>query len=311
MLEQIKFLDKTLTPLPNRPYCADDLADGLRIRPLEAAKQYRYLQINPPAHAYYLIFDVDRPMAAFAWEDCGVAPPNFATINLENGHAHLIYKLETPIVTSDHGRLEPLRYLASIERAYRIELAADVGYSGLVTRNPYKHRTLCIHEREYDLGELADWLKRDLGEYQEKEIVVSGFGRNVTLFDTTRHWAYKAIRLYRSERRSRLRSAWETEVLNYSHGVNSEFTTPLNYSEVKATAKSIAKYCWRLDPKAERNFLQRQAERGRLGGLAKGKANEQKRGQARLMAANGFSSRQIAREVGVNQSTIVRWLKQG
>lgn len=33
--------------------------------------------------------------------------------------------------------------------------------------------------------------------------------------------------------------------------------------------------------------------------------------QARLMAANGFSSRQIAREVGVNQSTIVRWLKQG
>ena len=178
MLETQKFIDEVLTPLPYRPYCSDDLADGLRIRPLQTAKNRRYLQINPPTQQHYLVFDVDRQGAAFAWEDCNVAPPNYAAINPENGHAHLVYKLAEPVATSEHGRLAPLRYLAAIERGYRIELGADAGYSGLVTRNPYKTRTLCIHKHEYDLFELSDWLKRDLGEYAEQETAVVGLGRN-------------------------------------------------------------------------------------------------------------------------------------
>ena len=308
MLETQKFIDEVLTPLPYRPYCSDDLADGLRIRPLQTAKNRRYLQINPPTQQHYLVFDVDRQGAAFAWEDCNVAPPNYAAINPENGHAHLVYKLAEPVATSEHGRLAPLRYLAAIERGYRIELGADAGYSGLITRNPYKSRTLCIHKHEYDLFELSDWLKRDLGEYAEKETAVAGLGRNVTLFDTTRVWAYKAIRFYRVSERSRLFGVWRSEVEDYALGVNAQFMSPLPYSEVKATAKSIAKYCWKHDAEAESRFSKKQAERGKLGGLAKGAANEQKRVLARLLAAQGMSKAAIARELNVHRNSITNWL---
>ena len=308
MLETQKFIDEVLTPLPYRPYCSDDLADGLRIRTLQTAKNRRYLQINPPTQQHYLVFDVDRQGAAFAWEDCNVAPPNYAAINPKNGHAHLVYKLAEPVATSEHGRLAPLRYLAAIERGYRIELGADAGYSGLITRNPYKTPTLCLHKHEYDLFELSDWLKRDLGEYAEKETAVAGLGRNVTLFDTARVWAYKAIRFYRVAARSRLFDVWRNEVEGYVQGINSQFMSPLPYSEVKATAKSIAKYCWKHDAEAESRFSKKQAERGKLGGLAKGAANEQKRVQARLLAAQGMSKAAIARELNVHRNSITNWL---
>ena len=317
MLEKNKFtdefIDSFLTPLPYSPYCADDLADGLRIRPLKTAKNRRYLQINPPTQQHYLIFDVDRQGAAFAWEDCNVAPPNYAAINPENGHAHLVYKLAEPVATSEHGRLEPLRYLAAVERGYRIELGADAGYSGLITRNPYKTRTLCIHKHEYDLFELSDWLKRDLGEYAEQETVTAGLGRNVALFDASRVWAYRAVRFYRVTARSRLFETWRKEVEDYALGINAQFMSSLPYSEVKATAKSIAKYCWKHDAEVQGKFSQKQAKRGALGGKASGvtraKANEDKRVQARLLAAKGISQKAIATELGVTDRTIRNWLK--
>lgn len=310
MLEINNFIDEILTPLPYRPYCSDDLADGLRIRPLQTAKNRRYLQINPPTQQHYLVFDVDRQGAAFAWEDCNVAPPNYAAINPENGHAHLVYKLAEPVATSEHGRLAPLRYLAAIERGYRIELGADAGYSGLVTRNPYKTRTLCIRKHEYDLFELSDWLKRDLGEYAEKETAVAGLGRNVTLFDTTRVWAYKAIRFYRVPERSRLFDVWRNEVEDYALGINAQFPTPLVYSEVKATAKSIAKYCWAHDYQFEQAFLKRQSDRGRMGGVAKGVRNEGKKRKALVLRGLGLSQREIAEKLSVSQKTISNWLRE-
>lgn len=308
-----RFIDDFLIPLPNRPYCADDLAEGLRIRPLETAKKCRYLQINPPTQQHYLVFDVDREGAAFAWEDGHLAPPNYAAINTENGHAHLVYKLAEPVATSENARLEPLRYLAAVERGYRVELGADAGYSGLITRNPHKTRTLCLHKHEYDLGELCEWLKRDLGEYAERETVVAGLGRNVTLFDTSRAWAYKAVRFYRVAPRSRLFDVWRKEVEDYAVGINAEFMSPLVYSEVKATAKSIAKYCWKRDAEAQRKFSQRQAERGAAGGkasgLARGAIAEQKRAAARLLAVQGLSQRAISKELSIPLSSVNRYLK--
>lgn len=313
--QQKSFLDRFLTVLPHRPYCSDDLSTGISPRGLEEAKSRKYLQINPPFHQHYLIFDVDRPAAAFAWEDSHLATPNYAAINPKNGHAHLVYKLTVPITTSEKGRSKPIKYLKAIERAYRVELGADPGYKGLITRNPYEAHTLCLHTQAYDLGELVVWLKHDLSSYgvMEKEIDTVGMGRNSTVFENTRFWAYKAIRLYRTERRSHLRGVWEEEVLQYALAQNADFPYPLSYSEVKATAKSIAKFCWKMDAEAEREFLQRQAWRGRKGGkesgLVRAKASEVKRAQARLLSAKGLSQRAIAKELGVSAGSVNSWLK--
>lgn len=314
MLDKNITLEQILNPLPLRPYCTDDLSSGLSIRALKTALNLRYMQINPPTQQHYLIFDVDRELGAFAWEDSGLAPPNYCAINPDNGHAHLVYKLAEPVATSENARLEPLRYLASVERGYRMELGADAGYSGLITRNPYKNKTMCIHTHEYDLFELSDWLKHDLSHYSEREIVVAGLGRNVELFDTVRAWAYRNIRLYRVDGRSRLFDAWHNEVFEYASSINSQFVTPLPYSEIKATAKSIAKYCWKRDAQAEQDFSQKQAVKGKLGGIASGitraKANEDKRIQARLLSAQGLSQRAIAQELGVSKSSVGLWLQK-
>lgn len=311
-------LDQILNHLPYRPYCTDDLACGLKIRSAETAKTQKYLQINPPTQQYYLIFDVDYEQACFSWEKAGLAPPNYVAVNPENGHAHIVYKLAEPVCTSwENGRLAPLRYLSAIEQAYRIELKADVGFSGLITRNPYKSHTMCLHTHEYDLFELSDWLKHDLSYYAEKEQkqgIVAGIGRNVELFDSVRKWAYRHIRSYRVENRSRLFNAWHKEVLEKALSINSEFPTPLQFSEVKATAKSIAKYCWKTDAIAEQQFSQKQSEKGKLGGVASGVSrtnkNEEKRKEARILSAKGNSLRKIAEILDVSKSAVGLWLQQ-
>ena len=95
--------------------------------------------------------------------------------------------------------------------------------------------------------------------------------------------------------------------------VTDEELAKLNANEVKATAKSIAKYCWKHDQRAEQEFSQKQAKRGALGGKASGvtraKANEDKRIQARLLSAKGMSQRAIAKELAVSVGSINSWLK--
>lgn len=44
------------------------------------------------------------------------------------------------------------------------------------------------------------------------------------------------------------------------------FPEPLSYSEIKATAKSIAKYCWNRDGYHYHEFIHRQAIKGSKGG---------------------------------------------
>lgn len=308
MLDNAQILDKILTDLPYRPYCSNEKGTGLKIRPLQDALEYTYIQINPPAQIHYLVFDVDKKSAAILWEQAHVAPPNFITVNPENGHCHVVYKLSTAVTTSINGRKHPLEYLASIERAYRIELDADPRYSGLITRNPYKNQVWIIHEHAYELGELEDYLSHKLKQYKEPLIETSGLGRNVTLFDTVRSWAYTNIRLYRTNSRERLYGAWVTEVIDRTELINSQFISPLPFSEVKSTARSIAKFCWKHDPQAEQQFLMRQAERGRLGGKAKGLANADKRIQAVEMSLQGIPQTVIATQLDVSRQTINRWL---
>lgn len=68
-----------LTPL--RPYSADDRNYGARPRTRKTALTRQYLQINPPAQAHYLIFDVGRDNAALAYEYSSLVSPYFITIN--------------------------------------------------------------------------------------------------------------------------------------------------------------------------------------------------------------------------------------
>lgn len=299
--------------LPRRPYCSANLENGVRIRPLMTALKLPYIQINPPSLKRWLVFDVDRSGAALAWEDAGLPAPAWAATNPANGHAHLAWGLDAPVLTGDGSRPAPLRYAVAVEQALHARLRADPGYSGLITKTPghVDWRMLIGDQRLWTLGELSEWL--DLPKYTpklDKDAEQIGLGRNITLFNRLRKWSYVAVRAERSTRNFVL---WQARVYDKSLEMNGDFRVPLDYREAFHTAKSVTRFAWKHDFEALSRFQQRQAFKGSLGGKKSGAvrlaASEDKRASARLMALAGGSSRLIAAELDVDQSTVVRWLK--
>ena len=248
--------------LPHKPYCSDDLGHGVIIRPKSTAIQKQYIQHTPPCLITSLVFDIDRSDAYFAWSDANLPTPTWIAKNRQNNHAHVGYMLATPVCTTHRARQNVIEYLAKIEQAYSLALGADRGYTGLITKNPchgaWENHIFGVEP--YELNYLADFvelqeLKTDLKE-------VSGLGRNCMMFDTVRKWAYKAIR----EHRGSTFDLWLGEVLKMAINANGAFIEPLPYSEVKATAKSIARYCWKKDGYHYQEFIDRQSRKGALGG---------------------------------------------
>jgi len=286
--------------LPARPYHSDDLEYGLRIADAKRALKSRYIQPNGPTHKFWLVFDIDRPGALMDWADLGAPPPNIAVINPENHHGHLIYGLEVPIRTAPDGRPDPIRYAGAVDVALAHVLEADLGYSGLICKNPlHDHWQAHVWEPQlYDLDGLASWL--DLSAYSDrrKNLPAYGLGRNCTLFDRLRHWSYKAIRQGWPDY-----NRWLMAVEQRAHAYN-DFPTPLPHNEVQHTAKSVARYTHRNFSPA--GFSAWQAAQG----AKKGKAlRDQLLPVVAELLEAGFSQADIAREVEQSRQTISNWVR--
>ncbi|MHB8370913.1 MAG: replication initiation protein [Leptospirales bacterium] len=258
--------------LPRKPYCSDDLGYGTVIRSKSAAIKKKYIQINDPAFVRCLVFDVDWEWGAWMWESAGLPVPGWTTINRENGHSHIVYPLKSPVCRTDAARVKPLRFLAGIEFSFGRMLEADPGYSGLLTKNPlhpFWGLNVFNSNAAFDLGTLADWI--DLpSSHQNKNSKPAGLGRNCTLFEEVRHWAYRSIREYWGPSGAEL---WHIAVLNECRKRN-VFSVPLSESEVRATAKSIASWTWkRMTPTGRTEMIQKthtdkiQSNRGKRSGI--------------------------------------------
>jgi hypothetical protein len=259
--------------LPRRPYCSDDLSAGLRIRSLAAALTKPYVQVNPPHLRIWSIYDIDRPGGGLAWESANLPAPSWAAINKQNGHAHVVYGLSAPVLTDGMGaRDAPMRYLCAIESCMRARLQADPGYSGLITKNPAHPlwRVLRGPRLGYELSELAEYLP-DLDKHRPRRGAKPervGLGRNVTLFDELRRWAYRGIRRYWGGGLDGW-NAWLSSCNSRALTLNAELFGGrlLHEREVWHIARSVAKWTWRhFKPD---KFSALQAARGRASGEAR------------------------------------------
>ena len=233
--------------LPKKPYCSDELKSGIVIRSKGLASHMKYLQPNHPEFIRYLIFDVDREWGAWRWESEGLPPPAWAVVNRSNGYAHLVYPLKMPVSRTNASRLKPLQYLAVIEEAYRDRLQADPGYSGLLTKNPLHEfwgLTIFLSENiAYDLADLAGWIDLSKSKKKQKSNNQSyGVGRNCTMFDNVRRWAYKTIPNFWGVE---CLNEWEKAVSRECESVNGQFKIALPESEIRGMAKSIARWTWK------------------------------------------------------------------
>ena len=296
--------------LPNKPYCTDDLQLGLQIRPKNLALLKRYIQPNHPYYTHFFVFDLDYPTAYidFFYSMVGVPVPNLIVENPENGHAHYVYQLKTPIYHTNASNDKPIKYGNAVYTALRTALNADINYSGLITKNAiHEHwRTHVLREQPYTLDQLSERL--DLTTRQiNKQIKVDeavGLGRNCCVFHTVRHWAYVEVRQYRAKTFNQ----WLESVIAQCCSINAQFTAPMQYNEVKGIAKSIARWVWKRDGYAYQEFIDRQTRKGQLGGKAKAEAYNAKRAQAVRLKAKGLNNTQIAKQLGVARYTVIRWL---
>ena len=304
-------LEQFTDRFPNKPYCSDDLHLGLQIRPKSLALLKRYIQPNHPYYTHFFVFDLDYPTAYldYFYSMIGVPAPNLIVENPENGHAHYIYQLKTPIYNTNASNDKPIKYGNAVYTALRTALNADINYSGLITKNAiHEHwRTHVLREQPYTLDQLSERL--DLTTRQiNKEIKIDeavGLGRNCCVFHTVRHWAYVEVRQYRAKSFNQ----WLDCVIAQCCSVNAQFTVPMQYNEVKGIAKSIARWVWKRDGYAYQEFIDRQTRKGQLGGKAKGEAYSTKRKQAVALRAKGMSYTEIADKLNVSRRSVIYWCK--
>lgn len=294
------------TRFPQHAYATNDLQFGIRMYPAAVALTKAIVQHNYKHSLSWLVYDLDRPAAAVDWDDWKTPPPNIIAVNKDNGHAHFFYGLEYPVHNYEGASQKALRYMGAVDVALTKKLGADPGYSKLLSKNPTHDRWVTIYPRSffYDLDELADWL--DLEKYQDrrKRLPAVGYGRNSILFDRLRLWAYRERRQpYLSE------EMFHSAVLNHGLVLNAEFEPPLPHSEVRATAKSVARWTWRK--MSAEGFRAYQSAAGkRSGSVRQNKAQELRK--AIVSAVNecpALTQEDIAAMFGIRRETVNRHLK--
>ena len=229
--------------LPERPYCTDNFAHGLKVLPLPAAKLCRHIQPQPPWLRLWMVFDYDQDCAWCAADEAGLPAPTITVINRQNGHGHLLYGIDTPVrMESWGGRRAPARYMADVERAMTIRLGADLSYSGFVCKNPlHRHWATLSNDHPYTLGELHDWLG-DLNGYtsSQRTVVV---GRNVETFDAVRWWAYRVVLEHKAAGGSL--ETWREACTGAAERFTADLhDPPLHRSECWWIGRSVSNWTW-------------------------------------------------------------------
>lgn len=308
--KEARQLDLFSDNLPHKPYCSDEKG-WLKIRPKSLASLKKYIQHNEPTKIKWLVYDCDY---AGALEHIGqnhLPPPNIIATNPVNGYSHLFYGLEVPVCITENGRFKPKDFLRKVSFVLGNLLEADQGYSNFISKNPLNDywEVTELAKSSYDLNQFLDWFEIPLALPKVYKVV--GVGRNVTVFEHGRRWAYRQVLAYRLAGK---KESFALDVLAHCGELNQAFPTPLRDSEVKAIAKSISTWTWKNYTArwSDEKFSEIQAKRGRMGGLKAGRgrtpADQEKRLKALSMAST-MTQKAIAEVLGVRQGTISKWLK--
>jgi Replicase family/Primase C terminal 1 (PriCT-1) len=240
-------LSRVLLEAPFLPRCSDDKT-ATRVRPREYAIRYPYMQVNRPGMVSWLIFDLDHSNALI-WEDVGLPAPNLVVRNRNTGHSHLFYAIP-PVCTTEKARSKPIEYMKAIYAAMAARLNADTQFhSGPVAKTPGHPWWLTweLHNQEYELGKLADYV--DLASTppwgKGPNLEAAAHSRHCLLFEELRYYAYSIVK------RERDKGSFETftRLLEaFAHNKNRfqklGFPIDLGISSINATVKSVGRWTW-------------------------------------------------------------------
>ncbi|WP_095158019.1 replication initiation protein [Pseudomonas sp. Irchel 3E13] len=229
--------------LPKKPYHTNNYSFGKQVGPVSSAIKSIYLQPNSLTHKYFMIFDLDSDMSVLDWSDKGLPAPHLIVRNLDNGRSHLTYILNTSVKTDVRGLLKPIKYCSDVEHGLAVRIGADMNYNGLLTKNPFNtsaFKVFSFQDEPYDLDYLNEFVDKDLVRHQreakKKKNVEDGFasGRNCTLFETLRLWAYSNWHRFHQVE-------LHAEILDQAM-LSNTFECPLGMNEVRTIADSVYRF---------------------------------------------------------------------
>lgn len=240
------------TWLPRAPLASDNKHGPYYRRHRTDALSMAYIEANPLVMQSLVVVDRDYSDADLAADLAGLPAPTYVASNPHTSTGHIVYGLSSPVCLTDAAHRRPINLLGRIEQGLTTVLEGDPAYGGRITKNPLASPHITLWgDTLYELRTLARALD-DLGALPgpndpRKTLSKSAVGRNVALFDLTRHWAYRAIRSHWGGPQG----TWETDVFAYAWQRNetviaNDFTRgPLTYTEVTHLARSIARWTWR------------------------------------------------------------------
>lgn len=295
--EDSPVLTQYINDLSDKPYCSNT-KDYCHIRSKPHAIKHVYIQPNQVARVSYIIIDIDHADGIHqCLIDTDLPPPHLIIQNPKNAHVHAVYKLSSPVFMWGKAKSKPIRYLARIEKGLVKALGADAGYGGNLMKNPIHHSwttyTTTAPREGYTLEYLAQFV--ELNDMPDAVNDV-GFGRNCSLFDSTRQHGYKAApATYR---------ALVEHLEPIATELNNRFDIPLMKNEVMHIVRSIARYCSKTDFTASNTaFSELQSARS----IKRwGDSTNQKK-QALEMYQKGVKKTAIANSLGVTTRTLTNW----
>jgi hypothetical protein len=300
-------LDRFYDYLPPRPYCTEFLG-SLKIRPKDQAVKDAYIQPNPITRAYWMVFDIDSGESRYWPDEWHIPTPNMEARNPANNHQHLFYMIDPAVYTLRQARRKPLELAADVDKGLTRVLNADPGYGKLISKNPLSDRwTVYIwHEKAWGLTELLDYIPDTIKSWKPKPKEVIGLGRNCTVFEEARFYAYAEWKRLKFDDQSRLMEA----VFNFSMNINLSFNIPMLDKEVLCIARSISK--WTARHMTAAGLREWHREQNRKSVIVRRKKAAGKAEEVRAFIADhvGMSNRKVAAALGIPETTVRRLLKK-
>lgn len=235
----------------------DLLPEKVRVQPEKDAPQlirskshaHKYSRLNPHhGNIHYLVVDVDEPLHQLSTYDAHLPEANIYCMDREKGTGHLYWRLNSPVYAwANQRHSKAYRYLDAIHYAFTDRIhGGDKAFTRQISKNPLNDEWEIYQgtDKAYELHELAEFIPNlsKLRPKRDRMIELEdGAGRNTTLFNELRLWAYPNVEMARSVDYA----VWENQVLTRALSINANFPQPLGLSEVRSTAKSVAKYVFK------------------------------------------------------------------
>jgi hypothetical protein len=229
--------------LPEKVRSTDCFDEGSKFRKKENALGHRYVELHQ-LYKKFIALDMDCEGSAYQWEEAGLPPPSYVVVNPKNTHCHYLYELKVPVYYTENARRAPQKFYENTDMALTSVLGADTAFVGHLVKNPLHPCWHTIHHATtYDLEDFAEYGLDLKGHKQKLKVRESLEGRNTTLFETLRHWAYQEVKQHASF--VAFQQAADSKAQSINRLFQSHSNGILPVKEVLSTAKSVGKWTWK------------------------------------------------------------------